>query len=74
MPATGAVLYAKIYKNGTLYKEAITGSGSTQQVTCQASLVAGDTLGFFAQQSAVAQNTTAVSTDTYFQAALLRAA
>ena len=69
---TVTVLYAKIYKNGALYKEAVTGSGSTQQVTCQISLVAGDTLGFFAQQSAAAQNTVAVATDTYFQASLVR--
>ena len=71
---TVTTMYAKIYKNGALYKEAVSGSAVTQQVTCQASLVAGDVIAFYAQQAAVAQNTVAIATDTYFQAALIRAA
>lgn len=71
--STVTTLYARVYKNGVLYKETVTGSGATQQVVCQVQLVVNDYLGFYGQQSATAQNTSPFSVDTYFQVSLIRA-
>lgn len=71
--STVTTLYARLYKNGGLYKETVCGQGATQQIACHANLVAGDTIAFYAQQATTAQNSVATAADTYFQAVLVRA-